>query len=96
MTEYILFIHSNTTSEPAPEAWDRFFNAAQLGGMFIGGSAVSPGTLLGNTSAPASTHIGGYMRFATDDRAALLRLLETHHPVLLHGGTVELCETPRT
>jgi hypothetical protein len=35
------------------------------------------------------------MRFDADDKQALLDLLATH-PNLVHGGTVELCELPKS
>jgi hypothetical protein len=46
-------------------------------------------------SAQSTKHIGGFMRFDADNRAKLLELLQLH-PVVLHGGSVELCEMPRT
>ncbi len=36
------------------------------------------------------------MRFDADDRAKLLELCEQHAQVVRHGGSVELCEMPRT
>ena len=35
------------------------------------------------------------MRFDAEDRAKLLELLK-QHPVVLHGGSVELCEMPKS
>jgi acetylglutamate kinase len=35
------------------------------------------------------------MRFETDEKVKLLELLQSH-PVVVHGGTVELCEMPRS
>ncbi len=35
------------------------------------------------------------MRFDSDDKEKLLELLKTH-PVVVHGGTVELCEMPES
>jgi hypothetical protein len=43
----------------------------------------------------STDHVVGYMRFDSEDRQPILDLLEKH-PVLLHGGTVELCELPRS
>jgi hypothetical protein len=44
---------------------------------------------------PSSLHLAGYMRFDTDDKPRLLQLL-AQHPVVVHGGTVELCELPKS
>ena len=46
-------------------------------------------------TAKSSGHIGGFMRFDSDDKEKLLELLKTH-PVVVHGGTVELCEMPES
>jgi hypothetical protein len=46
-------------------------------------------------SARSSAHIVGYMRFDSDDKQIILDLLNVH-PVVLHGGTVELCELPKS
>jgi hypothetical protein len=96
MTQYILFIHGNETSNPAEEEWDEFFAAARLSGLFEGGSEIGSRLVLGDSrSAKSSEHIVGYMRFDAADKQELLKLLEKH-PVVLHGGTVELCELPRS
>jgi hypothetical protein len=95
MTEYILLIHARTATAPADAEWGRFITAAKASGMFRGGSEIGRRVTLGNPTAPASSHLAGYMLFETDDHAALLKLLQDH-PVLVHGGTVELCETPRS
>jgi hypothetical protein len=93
--QYLLLIHNNTPFPTPEEDWTRFFALARESGFFKGGSALNPGTPLGNTSAaPLSQTLGGYMRFDAEDRGALLSLLE-HHPVARHGGTLELCEMPR-
>ncbi len=96
MTEYILLIHDNTVTPSTAEEWDRFFASARQSGMFKGGSEIGRReTLGGGTVTGSSAHIVGYMRFDTDDKGTLLELL-TQHPVLVHGGTVELCELPRS
>jgi len=43
----------------------------------------------------ASAAVAGYMLFEADDVNKIQRLLELH-PVVIEGGTVELCEAPRT
>ena len=96
MMQYLLLIQNNAQSPTTPAEWDRFFAAAQASGMFKGGSALGDRTVVGDTTSAQSTkHIGGYMRFDSDDRAKLLELLK-QHPVVLHGGSVELCEMPKT
>lgn len=96
MREYILLIHGNETSPTTDAEWERFFAAARTSGMFRGGSEIGRRERVGNTTtARTSDHIAGYMLFDTDDKAALLDLLQLH-PVVLHGGTVELCERPKS
>ena len=52
--------------------------------------------MLGSQPVPAITDsVAGFMRFETDDKNALMQLLKLH-PVLAHGGTLELCEMPKS
>lgn len=96
MTEYLLLIHGNALSDPSPDEWAAFFQAAEQSGLFRGGSAIGERTILGNAADVRPTdHIVGYMRFDADDKQPLLDLLQTHL-VIAHGGTVELCELPET
>jgi hypothetical protein len=96
MPQYLLLIQGNATSPTAPAEWDRFFAAARASGLFEGGSAVGQREFIGNsTSARSTAHITGYMRFDSTDKQPLLDLLKIH-PVVLHGGTVELCELPKS
>jgi len=97
MTQYILLIQGNTTSATSPEEWDSFFKVAKESGLFKGGSAIGEARIMiGDIQTARSTEqITGYMRFDADDREKLLLLLR-QHPVVLHGGTVELCELPRS
>jgi hypothetical protein len=96
MTQYILFIHGNTQTPPAKEDWEQFFTAASQSGLFAGGSAIGRRVVLGDARmAQPSDHIVGYMRFDADNQQKLLDLLE-RHPVVVHGGTVELCEMPES
>jgi hypothetical protein len=39
--------------------------------------------------------IDGFMRFDADSLEALTDLLK-HHPTVVHGGTIEICEMPKT
>ena len=96
MHEYLLLIHGNEKTATTAAEWDQFFAAARASGAFRGGSEVGTRELVGHTaSARPSDHLAGYMRFDTADKAMLLQLLKTH-PVVLHGGTVELCELPKS
>lgn len=94
MAQYILLVHGNATTKPAAAEWDQFFAAARQSGLFEGGSAIGTRVVLGDArSAKSSDHIVGYMRFDADDKQQLLELLK-RHPVVMHGGSVELCEMP--
>jgi len=42
-----------------------------------------------------TSSIGGFMQFNTENTALLNTVLEKH-PVTRHGGTLELCELPKT
>jgi hypothetical protein len=96
MTQYLLLIQGNARTRPTTDEWDRFFAAARATGWFQGGSALGSRTVLGETqTALSSAHLVGYMRFDSDDRAALLELLR-QHPIVIHGGSVELCEMPQS
>ena len=92
---YILFIHKNTVSSPTEKEWQEFFDKMIASQFFKGGSSIANSQILGQeVSFNATTHIGGFMRFETDNKSELLALLEDH-PVVRHGGTIELCEMPK-
>ena len=94
MAQYILLIQGNAKSEATEKEWDQFFTAAQESGAFQGGSAIGERSIVGNQDSIKSTeHIVGYMRFDSEDKQEILDLLEKH-PVVIHGGSVELCELP--
>lgn len=94
--EYILFIHKNTDKPTTQEAWDSFFATAKDSGLFAGGSEIANRIQLGEKVVPDITEqVGGFMRFNADSLAAVRELLE-QHPVLTCGGTLELCEMPKT
>jgi hypothetical protein len=96
MTQYLLLIQGNTKANPTQSEWDQFFAAAHQSGFFKGGSEVGKREFLGDAeSATSSSHIVGFMRFDADDKGRLLDLL-SRHPVILHGGSVELCEMPKS
>ena len=96
MNQYLLLIHGNARSAASAEEWEQFFSAAQESGLFRGGSEIGNRTRVGEADSIQSTdHIIGFMRFDSEDEPSLLRLLEKH-PVVLHGGSVELCEMPKS
>lgn len=96
MHEFLLLIHGNEKTATTAAEWYQFFAAAHASGAFSGGSEVGKRELIGDTtSARRSDHIVGYMRFDATDKTMLLELLKTH-PVVRHGGTVELCELPKS
>ena len=92
MAQYLLLIDDRVESRPTEAEWIAFFELANESGYFRGGSEIADGELIGRVrESKLSETIGGYMRFDSDDREALLQLLE-RHPIVIHGGTVELCE----
>jgi len=96
MTQYLLLIQGNEKTGTTAEEWERFFVAAQESGTFKGGSEVGKREIIGAIdSACSSAHIVGYMRFDSGDKQKILALLKLH-PVVLHGGSVELCELPKS
>jgi hypothetical protein len=96
MTEYILLIHGNEKTPTTADEWDRFFAAARASGAFRGGSEIGAREIVGDgTPVRSSERIVGYLRFDSGDKAKLRELLQ-QHPVVLHGGSVELCELPKS
>ena len=97
--EYITFTHKNKdpgANGGTEEEWDRFFDLAKESGLFRGGSAIGRRTTIGGTEVPDITeHIGGYMRFDAENIEDLLELLEAH-PIIRGGGTIEICEMPKS
>ena len=94
-TQYILLVHGNAKTLPSAEEWDDFFKLASDSGLFKGGSEIGERVMVGEMEAVVSSqNIVGYMRFDSGNRQSVIDLLE-RHPVVVHGGTVELCEMPR-
>ena len=94
MTQYILLIHGNAKSNGTEEEWSRFFALGQESGVFRGGSEIGERVVVGDPELMKSTeHVVGYMRFDSEDKQQILQLLDAH-PVVIHGGSVELCEMP--
>lgn len=94
--EYITFMHSNTDTESSQELWDAFFKIVRESGLFRGGSAIGARSTVGTKAVPDVTHhIDGYMRFDADDLEELEDLLKSH-PTIINGGTIEVCELPKS
>lgn len=94
--EYILFIHYNTDKPPTAAQWEAFFAAAQQSGLFLGGSEIAGAVQIGSKGVRATTDsVAGFMRFEAEEVSQLQQLLALH-PVYLQGGTLELCEMPKT
>ena len=94
--QYIAFMHCNNDSDTNSDDWERFFELAGKSGVFCGGSAMGRRYTLGEKTVPDITeNIGGYMRFETEAFEELTALLE-YHPTIMHGGTIEICELPKT
>ena len=96
MNQYILLIHDNLKSDTTADEWTAFFTDAKQSGLFKGGSEIGKRMVIGDAGAMTPTdHIVGYMRFDSDDKQRILDLLQKH-PVVMHGGCVELCEMPKS
>ncbi len=93
--EYITFMHGNSDSKATEQEWSAFFAQASDSGLFRGGSAMGKRWTIGKEAAVASEAIAGYMRFDADSLDDLMALLN-NHPTLVHGGTIEICELPKT
>ena len=95
-TQYIAFIYNNAQKPTTQKQWDTFFIAANKSGLFTGGSEIEKGVQIGaKTQQLISDTIVGQLRFEVRDIKQLHELLALH-PVLIEGGTLELCEMPKT
>ena len=94
--EYIVFIHNNADSTATETDWAEFIEKAVKNGMFQGGSEIANQIQLGSKPVTKITDtVAGFMRFESAEKKALLDLLE-EHPVLRNGGTLELCQMPKS
>ena len=94
--QYMALIHNNADTVASSAEWERFFEAAAKTGMFRGGSEIGVRHVVGHKEVPDTTkHVAGYMRFDAEDSGQLFELLK-EHPVIKHGGTIELCEMPES
>ena len=92
--QYIVMIQNNAVSQASPEDWSVFFDKATASAMFKGGSEMLRVAGLGNPAGvDTSAILGGFMRFDTDSIEALRTLL-LDHPVVKHGGSLEIYEMP--
>ena len=93
--QFLVFIHNNVTSQPSAEAWQDFFDRAEQSGYFRGGSALRHALTMGaKIEQDCAAVVGGFMRFDADSAAALDDLLQ-QHPVIVHGGSLEIFEMPK-
>lgn len=96
MNQYLVLIQGNTKVRASAEEWIQFLGDARESGWFRGGSEIGERITVGDTgSAKPTDHIVGYLRFDTDDESGLLALL-ANCPAVRCGGSVELCELPKT
>lgn len=93
--EYITFMHGNSDGKATEQEWNTFFELAGDSGLFRGGSAMGKRWTIGKDADVASDGLAGYMRFDADSVDNLVALLNKH-PTVLHGGTIEICELPKT
>ena len=94
--EYIVFIHNNSVSESTEEQWNAFFSIANESGLFKGGSEIRNRFQIGKKNVrPITDSVGGYMRFDSESKEALIELLNKI-PGVENGGTIEVCEMPRS
>ncbi|MCH2046721.1 MAG: hypothetical protein MK212_21585 [Saprospiraceae bacterium] len=94
--EYILFIHNNNDKPTSSDQWNHFFTEASKSGLFLGGSEIANQIQVGEKRVDNITNtVAGFMRFEADNKEAILELLKIH-PVSLQGGTLELCEMPKS
>lgn len=94
--EYILFIHKNVDTPTLDSEWSEFFERARHSGLFLGGSEIGTRSQFGSKPVINVTEsVAGFMRFEAENIAELEALLK-YHPVAIHGGTLELCEMPKS
>ena len=94
--QYLALIHDQGDTTSTNEEWERFIQIANDSGMFRGGSALGARQIIGpQLMMQTADSVGGFMIFEAKDLETLLVLLE-QHPVIVHQGTIELCEMPET
>jgi hypothetical protein len=96
MSDYILFMHDDESSESAALDWNPYLARLRSAGVFQGGSAIGAGKCM-RRSGPVpeiSERIVGFIRVEARDLDQVRELL-TGNPVFEAGGTVEVRELPR-
>lgn len=94
--QYIALIHRNTDTAPTSAEWEHFFEVAERTGLFKGGSEIGSRQTIGRKVVPdSSQYVGGFMRFDAENLGQLTELLK-EHPVVKHGGTIELLTMPES
>ena len=94
--QYIALIHKNADTRPTSAEWEHFIEVAVKTGLFRGGSEIGSRQTIGTKAVgDTSQTVGGYMRFDSEDLDSLLELLD-QHPVVKHGGTLELFTMPKS
>ncbi len=94
--QYLVLIHNNADTSPSPKEWEAFIESAMASVMFQGGSEISANELIGSKPVTKTTNsVAGFMRFDSEDKESLLSMLQDH-PVVRHGGSLELCEMPKS
>lgn len=94
--QYLILIHSNGTTESTQDQWDYFFKVANDSDCFKGGSELGNKSVYGKIEPENSIeHIGGFLRFDINDINQLHEILN-HLPIIINGGTVDICEMPES
>ena len=97
MTDYILLMHGDVTSDIKPSAWDPYLTKLRSTGTLQGGSAVGKGICMRQDGVvpPITNHIVGFIKIEARDLDHVRNLLQGN-PVYDAGGTIEIRELPRT
>jgi hypothetical protein len=96
MKDFMLLMHSDTTSTPNSAQWARHFEELRAKGRFQGGSAIGAGVCLRKEAVAGPVHgvLSGYIRVLAADLDDAKQLV-FGNPVFEAGGTVEVRELPR-
>jgi hypothetical protein len=97
MSDYIVFMHNDDSSESASPDWDPYLARLRSAGVFQGGSAIGAGICMRRSGQvpEISKRIVGFIRIEARDLDQVRELL-IGNPVFEAGGTVEVRELPRT
>jgi hypothetical protein len=97
MSDYILFMHNDGSSESDSLDWNPYLASLRSAGAFQGGSAIGAGKCMRRSGQvpDISERIVGFIRVEAKDLDQVRELL-IGNPVFEAGGTVEIRELPRT